>query len=491
MGDLTGPSHIGRGWDPLKGALAGYPFGEDGEGFGVSSGLDGQQIEFGFDLIENSTAFETAFGGKFSATAGFAAATVDAGLSIDRRRKSNRHSISAVAFCTVSNMPLLIKTPTLSSAALDLLQLEDKTKFFLKYGSRYVESLHTGGALLVEMLFESAYSEEIEEVTGYLKGKSFTSSGSAEFQNSFKEIIQTLRLQLTAKSRGASLPDPTSREPSAILDWMFQSMSTFPKGVAYGKAPFGLFYELGEYGNIDGGEDIEIVSAAKTKDKLDKALTEARARNNDLEFIKSHADMFLTSGDAVAAKAAAVEKAIEALEDFGRKLVDHPFDPPQPPSIELPELPSVRIYAKPAMIVSALTTASALPIYKKSLSGGNGDVLNADKAGHYGTLAAFSARFEPRIPDLHIEYRPHLSDFNWQNWYADGKPFDRIANIEALIIRLTGTAAKFYDLSIRYYDDAKGWLDGKPDDELGSTGRNGRIEAIGITVKAKDGLANS
>jgi hypothetical protein len=105
--------------------------------------------------------------------------------------------------------------------------------------------------------------------------------------------------------------------------------------------------------------------------------------------------------------------------------------------------------------------------------------------------AAFFAKFEPSLTDLSIDYMAHVSDVGDTGWFSDGNPIDPPYNIEGMTVKLRGRAALFYDLSIHYYHDAEGWKDVGQNTFFGSTGRRGRVEAIGITVTAKPGLANS
>ncbi|MCR4688153.1 MAG: hypothetical protein K5745_01230 [Saccharofermentans sp.] len=90
-----------------------------------------------------------------------------------------------------------------------------------------------------------------------------------------------------------------------------------------------------------------------------------------------------------------------------------------------------------------------------------------------------------------IEYRTHIQDIGWEtDWSSDGEMSGtegRSLRLEAIQIRLTGEAAKYYDVCYRVHAQNLGWLDWtKNGESAGTEGMSFRLEAIQIIVCPKD-----
>jgi hypothetical protein len=485
-GDQFGSS-IGRGWDPLKANLAGYPLGTAGVDYGIDPGLLGQSVVFGFDVVDNRTALETAFSGKFSAAGKFAVASGEAGASFSQKRKKTKHTVSAVGFCSVVNTPLVISGPVLTPEANELLSKSDKLDFFRRYGSKYIEHLVTGGSLMIQYVFESVYSEEVDEVSAYLKGKHFLTEAAGEFQSKISEIAQLSNLSLRVEMLGGSLSRPTSSESAAIIDWVVNSVIEFAATAAYGAKPYPLFYRLADYGNLSS-TDIDIDNALLEKETIDQNITELDSFLEDARAVRDSIHHFVSDQGQIDGLIQEADSAILKLRDQEKALAQRPFDPPATNHYAIPLLPALRVYSFPTMSVSAICGPFQL---QQTVVVGNGQFINDGRAGAAGSLCAFAAAFNPPVYGLGIEYSAHLSSIGDTGWYQNGAPTLGYYNIEGLTIRLFGPAARYYDVAIYYYHDAEGWKNVQQGEFMGSRGRQGRVEAIKLTVSGKAGRANT
>lgn len=90
-----------------------------------------------------------------------------------------------------------------------------------------------------------------------------------------------------------------------------------------------------------------------------------------------------------------------------------------------------------------------------------------------------------------IEYRTHIQNIGWEsNWTSDGEmsgTSGQSLRLEAIQIRLTGEAAKYYDVCYRVHAQNLGWLDWtKNGQSAGTEAMSYRLEAIEIIVCPKD-----
>ena len=92
------------------------------------------------------------------------------------------------------------------------------------------------------------------------------------------------------------------------------------------------------------------------------------------------------------------------------------------------------------------------------------------------------------IENLNIKYQVHGQDYDWQNWKTDGEmagTTGQSLRIEAIKIELENP--QDYSIMYRVHIQDIGWQDWKKDGEIaGTTGRSLRIEAIEVKIVKKE-----
>jgi uncharacterized protein YjdB len=92
-----------------------------------------------------------------------------------------------------------------------------------------------------------------------------------------------------------------------------------------------------------------------------------------------------------------------------------------------------------------------------------------------------------------IEYCTHVQDIGWMGWVSDGTlsgTIEQSKRLEAIQIRLTGSAIDQYDIYYRVHAQEFGWLDwAKNGDPAGTAGFGFRLEAIEIRLIPKGEVA--
>ena len=99
----------------------------------------------------------------------------------------------------------------------------------------------------------------------------------------------------------------------------------------------------------------------------------------------------------------------------------------------------------------------------------------------------------PSIMNGSVEYKAHVQNIGWQGWRESGKlagTKGKSLRMEAVKIRLTGEAAKGYDIYYQVHVQNIGWLDwAKNGEPAGSEGYGYQMEAIRIKLVEKGGEA--
>lgn len=107
-------------------------------------------------------------------------------------------------------------------------------------------------------------------------------------------------------------------------------------------------------------------------------------------------------------------------------------------------------------------------------------------------MEALKISLGPTI-DGGISYRTHVQGIGWTNWVSDGAVSGYVGNsrrIEAIQIKLTGVAAKTYDVYYRTHIQSVGWTGWTSNGSIsGSTGYSYRSEAIQIVLIKKREVA--
>lgn len=92
-----------------------------------------------------------------------------------------------------------------------------------------------------------------------------------------------------------------------------------------------------------------------------------------------------------------------------------------------------------------------------------------------------------------VTYRTHVQSYGWLPWMSDGEmsgTSGQSKRMEAIQIKLTGEAAKKYDIYYRVHCQSYGWLDwAKNGEAAGSATYGKRLEAIQIRLVEKGGKA--
>ena len=92
-----------------------------------------------------------------------------------------------------------------------------------------------------------------------------------------------------------------------------------------------------------------------------------------------------------------------------------------------------------------------------------------------------------------IEYKTQVQDIGWLDWVADGNvsgTSGQSKRLEAIQIRLTGTAEAKYDVYYRVHAQDTGWMGwAKNGEPAGTAGYGYRLESIDIMLVEKGGLA--
>lgn len=103
-------------------------------------------------------------------------------------------------------------------------------------------------------------------------------------------------------------------------------------------------------------------------------------------------------------------------------------------------------------------------------------------------LEAVEIEFEPRALGS-ITYRTHCQSLGWLPWRANGVTSGTIGQakrLEAIEIKLTGQAAREYNVWYRVYCQTRGWQDWVGNGATaGTMGQKRRVEAIQIQVRKK------
>ena len=94
-----------------------------------------------------------------------------------------------------------------------------------------------------------------------------------------------------------------------------------------------------------------------------------------------------------------------------------------------------------------------------------------------------------------IEYNAHLQDIGWQGWRRSGDVAGTTGEsrrMEAIRIRLTGSAVADYDVYYRAHVQDYGWQDWvKNGNPAGTVGASKRMEAIQIRVVRKGSIPDN
>ena len=92
-----------------------------------------------------------------------------------------------------------------------------------------------------------------------------------------------------------------------------------------------------------------------------------------------------------------------------------------------------------------------------------------------------------------VTYRAHVQNIGWQGWVSDGAlsgTEGRSLRLEAVSIKLTGEAAKNYDIYYRTHIQDFGWTGwAKNGEDCGSQGYSKRLEAVEIKLVGKNKAA--
>lgn len=92
-----------------------------------------------------------------------------------------------------------------------------------------------------------------------------------------------------------------------------------------------------------------------------------------------------------------------------------------------------------------------------------------------------------------VQYSSHVQTYGWQNWVSTGQTSGtsgQSKRLEAIKIKLTGEAAKNYDIYYRVHAQQFGWLGwAKNGESAGTAGYSYRLEGIQIQLVPKGGKA--
>ena len=126
--------------------------------------------------------------------------------------------------------------------------------------------------------------------------------------------------------------------------------------------------------------------------------------------------------------------------------------------------------------------------------GWQGWVSNGEVSGTSGqSLRLEAMRINVDDIDGGIEYKTHVQNIGWQDWVSNGAltgTSGQSLRLEAIKIRLTGTAAKQYDIYYRVHAQNIGWMGwAKNGESSGTAGFSYRLEAIQIVLVEKGGAA--
>ena len=92
-----------------------------------------------------------------------------------------------------------------------------------------------------------------------------------------------------------------------------------------------------------------------------------------------------------------------------------------------------------------------------------------------------------------VQYSSHVQTYGWQNWVSTGQTSGtsgQSKRLEAIKIKLTGEAAKNYDIYYRVHAQQFGWLGwAKNGESAGTAGYSYRLEGIQVQMVPKGGKA--
>ena len=140
-------------------------------------------------------------------------------------------------------------------------------------------------------------------------------------------------------------------------------------------------------------------------------------------------------------------------------------------------------------ITAEAATASVIYKVHGACYGWQGERSNGATAGTEGQslqLECFTAYLKG--VNGGIEYRPHVQNYGWMSWTGNNAPAGTTGQglrMEALEFRLTGEAAKYYDVEARSHCQNIGWTGWTRNGVTGTTGQGLRMEAIQVRLVPK------
>ncbi|MBK6743556.1 MAG: hypothetical protein IPG66_11480 [Hydrogenophilales bacterium] len=478
-------STIGYGWNSILRKSSGTPFGEGGQDYNVhiESQLLGQEQNFGFSVIDSYDEVTTTFKNEISAEGKYSLFSGNAGHKSSGTNHDTKHKVSAIAYCKVINTPLHISGQELAEDAKKLLH-SNELAFFQRYGDSYIKTMYTGGIMLIIFTYASHDTNEIRDIKNTLSGSAFDTKVSGDFENKINSISRLSGMQITSRVFGGGLEPLNDNKIETIINWLITNASSFANKVAYGNKPWPLFLETESYNKVVDGKNIDIDEAKESLHQLDKLALTQNALASDLAEISLTSSQYAITNSKLDILIKANNTNIDNIKIALKKLNDTPFSSTSIPLMQDITLPRYRVYRKPGLLITGggIFGAGIGVIPNVYTPATNGEILNSSNAGNYGNILNFTAKITPPIPGLTFRYNLHLSDYGNTGWLTGGQSYPNHI-IEGMTIELVGHAARYYSLNIHYFDDARGWRDATGGEFIGSTGRRGRIEAIGLTVE--------
>ncbi|MEW8440823.1 MAG: hypothetical protein AB2689_21955, partial [Candidatus Thiodiazotropha taylori] len=200
--DPEGGMLSGRGYDLLQNLVKGDCI--DLDQVKEYSPSRAQEVQFGFQKIENSKQFSKLLGVNVAGGFGGDALSISGKASFVENVSVNSYNLYILVNVKVTNSTTTLRNTALVESAYNLLRDKGSDAFSRRCGDAYLASLTTGGEFYGIIEIETKDSSEKRRIEGELGGKYGPYSGKADFRKVIEEINNTNNINVYVYRSGGS-----------------------------------------------------------------------------------------------------------------------------------------------------------------------------------------------------------------------------------------------------------------------------------------------
>ena len=253
----------------------------------------GQTVTTTFRLVQEVDALNEALGISAAVAGGYAGFQGSAKVQFAQQCAVTQYCLYVVIAVEVVNSCLTIDAPALVPDAIELLKVNDLTRFRQRYGNRYVSGLKTGGEYYavyrVQSFDESERQSIASQISASFSNPLLSASLNVDIAASKQKSLNELNVSVFVYQGGGISNTETD------LSQMIEKAHAFPMLVSGGNA---ILHQaiLDEYAGLElPGDRFDLEDSHQQTDVIffnSRLLGNFTSLVNDIDFIRQHADRF-------------------------------------------------------------------------------------------------------------------------------------------------------------------------------------------------------